>query len=68
MEISRLLNTRFLQHMPIQLFAIVMGLSDFTFVCPTEIAAMNARYDEFQEMGVEILAISTDTKFSHKDL
>lgn len=40
--------------------------ADFTFVCPTEIAAMNAHYDEFQEMGVEILAVSTDTKFSHK--
>ncbi|WP_331775239.1 peroxiredoxin [Sulfurospirillum sp. 1612] len=40
--------------------------ADFTFVCPTEIAAMNAKYDEFQEMGVEILAVSTDTKFSHK--
>ncbi len=40
--------------------------ADFTFVCPTEIAAMNAKYDEFQELGVEILAISTDTKFSHK--
>jgi alkyl hydroperoxide reductase subunit AhpC len=40
--------------------------ADFTFVCPTEIAAMNAHYDEFQELGVEILAVSTDTKFSHK--
>ena len=40
--------------------------ADFTFVCPTEIAAMNAKYDEFQEKGVEILAVSTDTKFSHK--
>jgi len=40
--------------------------ADFTFVCPTEIAAMNAKYDEFQAMGVEILAVSTDTKFSHK--
>ena len=40
--------------------------ADFTFVCPTEIAAMNAKYDEFTELGVEILAISTDTKFSHK--
>ena len=27
---------------------------------------MNAKYDEFQELGVEILAVSTDTKFSHK--
>jgi len=40
--------------------------ADFTFVCPTEIAAMNAKYDEFQELGVDILAVSTDTKFSHK--
>jgi len=40
--------------------------SYFTFVCPTEIAAMNAKYDEFQKLGVEILAVSTDTKFSHK--
>lgn len=40
--------------------------ADFTFVCPTEIAAMNAKYDEFQELGVEILAVSTDTQFSHK--
>jgi len=40
--------------------------ADFTFVCPTEIAAMNAHYDEFKAMGVEILAVSTDTKFSHK--
>jgi peroxiredoxin (alkyl hydroperoxide reductase subunit C) len=27
---------------------------------------MNAKYDEFQSMGVEILAVSTDTHFSHK--
>lgn len=40
--------------------------ADFTFVCPTEIAAMNAMYDEFQDLNVEILAVSTDTKFSHK--
>ncbi len=40
--------------------------ADFTFVCPTEIAAMNAKYDDFQRLGVEILAISVDTKFSHK--
>ncbi|MDD8046767.1 MAG: peroxiredoxin [Verrucomicrobiota bacterium] len=40
--------------------------ADFTFVCPTEIAAMNAKYDEFQELGVELLAVSVDTKFSHK--
>jgi alkyl hydroperoxide reductase subunit AhpC len=40
--------------------------ADFTFVCPTEIAAMNAKYDEFKKLGVEILAVSVDSKFSHK--
>jgi peroxiredoxin (alkyl hydroperoxide reductase subunit C) len=46
--------------------AICFYPADFTFVCPTEIAAMNAKYDEFQKMGVEILPISVDSKFSHK--
>ena len=41
--------------------------ADFTFVCPTEIAAMNAHLDTIKgELGCEVLAISTDTKFSHK--
>jgi len=40
--------------------------ADFTFVCPTELAAMNAKLEEFEKLGVEILAVSTDTKFSHK--
>jgi peroxiredoxin (alkyl hydroperoxide reductase subunit C) len=40
--------------------------ADFTFVCPTEIAAMNAKMDVLRNMGVEVLALSTDTKFSHK--
>jgi len=40
--------------------------ADFTFVCPTEIAAMNAKYDEFQKLNTEILAVSVDSKFSHK--
>jgi len=41
--------------------------ADFTFVCPTEIAAMNASLDIIEgELGCEVLAISTDTKFSHK--
>jgi peroxiredoxin (alkyl hydroperoxide reductase subunit C) len=27
---------------------------------------MNAKYDEFKKLGVEILAVSVDSKFSHK--
>ena len=40
--------------------------ADFTFVCPTEIAAMNAALPALKELGVEVLAVSTDAKFSHK--
>ncbi|QBG48859.1 peroxiredoxin [Verrucomicrobia bacterium S94] len=40
--------------------------ADFTFVCPTEIAAMNASQDKLNELGVNVLPISGDTKFSHK--
>jgi alkyl hydroperoxide reductase subunit AhpC len=41
--------------------------ADFTFVCPTEIAAMNAHMNIIEgELGVKVLAVSTDTHFSHK--
>ncbi|MFK8139431.1 MAG: alkyl hydroperoxide reductase subunit C [Bdellovibrionales bacterium] len=40
--------------------------ADFTFVCPTELGDMADKYAEFQEMGVEVYSISTDTHFTHK--
>lgn len=38
---------------------------DFTFVCPTELHAFQARLNDFKERGVEIVAVSTDTEQSH---
>ena len=38
---------------------------DFTFVCPTELHAFQARLDEFKAKGVEVIAVSTDTEQSH---
>ncbi|MBD2230692.1 peroxiredoxin [Phormidium tenue] len=38
---------------------------DFTFVCPTEIAAFSDRYDEFKALNTEILGISVDSEFAH---
>lgn len=38
---------------------------DFTFVCPTELHAFQAKMDEFKSRGVEIIAVSTDTEQSH---
>lgn len=40
--------------------------ADFTFVCPTELEDMADNYERFQELGVEIYSISTDTHFVHK--
>lgn len=38
---------------------------DFTFVCPTELHAFQAKLDEFKSRNVEVLAVSTDTEQSH---
>ncbi|MDR3133906.1 MAG: peroxiredoxin [Prevotellaceae bacterium] len=40
--------------------------ADFTFVCPTELGDMADKYAKFQELGVEVYAVSTDSHFVHK--
>ncbi len=40
--------------------------ADFTFVCPTELGDIADNYEEFQQRGVEIYSVSTDTHFTHK--
>ncbi len=38
---------------------------DFTFVCPTELHAFQAELTEFKKRNVQIIAVSTDTEYSH---
>jgi peroxiredoxin (alkyl hydroperoxide reductase subunit C) len=38
---------------------------DFTFVCPSELIALDHRIKEFQSRGVEVIAISIDSHFTH---
>jgi peroxiredoxin (alkyl hydroperoxide reductase subunit C) len=38
---------------------------DFTFVCPTEIAAFGALNEDFQDRDTQILGASTDSEFVH---
>ncbi len=38
---------------------------DFTFVCPTELHAFQAKLEDFKKLGVEVVAVSTDTEQSH---
>lgn len=39
--------------------------ADFTFVCPTEIIAFSDRAEEFRKEGCEVVAVSTDSEFTH---
>jgi peroxiredoxin (alkyl hydroperoxide reductase subunit C) len=38
---------------------------DFTFVCPSELIAFDKRYEEFVKRGVEVIAVSIDSQFTH---
>ena len=40
--------------------------ADFTFVCPTELADLHRRKEEFEKVGLTIIAASTDTVYTHK--
>lgn len=38
---------------------------DFTFVCPSELHAFQAKLDAFEALGCKVVACSTDTEESH---
>ncbi len=38
---------------------------DFTFICPTEIIAFSDRYNEFEALDTQILAVSVDSEYAH---
>lgn len=38
---------------------------DFTFVCPTELHAFQAKLSEFEKRGVQVIGCSVDSHFSH---
>ncbi|MDX2346208.1 MAG: peroxiredoxin C [Legionella sp.] len=38
---------------------------NFTFVCPSELIALDHRIKEFTDRGVEVIAVSIDSHFSH---
>lgn len=40
--------------------------ADFSFVCPTELEALQANYDAFKQANTEIYSVSEDTEFVHK--
>jgi peroxiredoxin (alkyl hydroperoxide reductase subunit C) len=44
---------------------LVFYPADFTFVCPTELADLAEKHPALKQLGAEVVAVSTDTKFSH---
>jgi len=38
---------------------------DFTFVCPSELIAIDHRMNEFKQRNVEVVAVSIDSHFTH---
>lgn len=38
---------------------------DFTFVCPSELIALHHRMQEFKARGVEVIAVSIDSHYTH---
>lgn len=38
---------------------------DFTFVCPSELLAVDHRMDQFKKLGVEVIGVSIDSHFTH---
>ncbi|MBF2054191.1 MAG: peroxiredoxin [Candidatus Sericytochromatia bacterium] len=38
---------------------------DFTFVCPTELHAFQEKLGEFEQRNTQVIAVSTDSHFSH---
>ena len=38
---------------------------DFTFVCPTEIIALDHRFETFADQGVQLIGVSIDSQFTH---
>ncbi|MCL6637090.1 MAG: peroxiredoxin [Alicyclobacillus sp.] len=40
--------------------------NDFTFVCPTEILAVQDRIQEFHDLDAEVLGVSCDSVYTHR--
>ncbi len=38
---------------------------DFTFVCPSELIALDHRMNDFKERNVEVIGVSIDSQFTH---
>ena len=63
---SRTIRPKFLESLAGKWKVLFYYPADFTFVCPTELKDMADAKDRFDDLGVTVLAASTDTVFSHR--
>lgn len=45
--------------------AVVFYPLDFTFVCPSELIALDKRVEKLKSLGVEVFSVSIDSHFTH---
>jgi len=47
-------------------YVLIFGYPlDFTFVCPSELIALDRRIAHFKKLNVEVIAVSIDSQFTH---
>ncbi|MBI4228053.1 MAG: redoxin domain-containing protein [Candidatus Omnitrophica bacterium] len=49
-----------------QWLVLIFYPADFTFICPTELEEAALAYDQFKQLGAEVMSVSTDTVYVHK--
>ncbi len=63
---SILENFNFHKHIDEKYCLLFFYPMDFTFVCPSELIAINNRIDEFNKRNIKVIGISIDSHFVHK--
>lgn len=56
---------KFLEHTKGKYRLVFFYPLDFTFVCPSELIALDKRMDEFKARNVEVVSVSIDSQFTH---
>lgn len=55
----------FLYKLNMFLTILILSIVFSSFLCPTEIFDLDARISEFESINTSVVAVSTDSRFSH---
>jgi peroxiredoxin 2/4 len=58
-------NFNFADHIKGRYGVVFFYPLDFTFVCPSELIALDHRIEEFKQRDVEVVSVSIDSHFTH---